>query len=76
MQRWALLPRPIDDPVHLFQRPADALQGEVELIVCRVEVVEDRLEGRIGLDLVVDPEEQAMGDVHEDRHFVQVVPDG
>jgi hypothetical protein len=75
MQGWPLLPRSIDDLVHLLQRPADALEGKVELIVRRVELVDDRLKGRIGVDVISDAEEQAVGNVHEDRHFVQVVPD-
>ena len=75
MQWRTLLPRSIDDLVHLVQRPADALEGKVELIVRLVELVEDGLKGRVRLDIVADAEEQAVGNVHEDRHFVQVVPD-
>ena len=76
MQRGSLLPRSIDHLVHLVQRLADALERQVELVVRRVEILEDRLEGRIGVDIVPDADEQAVGDIHDDRHLVQVVADG
>ena len=75
MKSWALLRRPIGELVNELQRPSDALDGQVELIVRRVEVVEDQLEGRIGVDIVTEADEQAMDDIEEDRHFIQVVSD-
>ena len=56
-------------------RPPEALEGEVELIVRRVQVVQDRLERRISVDIVSDAEQETVSDVDEDRHFVQVVGD-
>jgi hypothetical protein len=75
MDGGALLARSIGQLIHLVQRLADALEGKVELIVRRIEIVEDRLEGRIRVDIVADAEQHAVSNVDEDGHFVQVVSD-
>ena len=62
--------------VNPVDRSPEALEGEVELIVRRVQVVEDRLERHISVDIVSDAEQEAVSHVDEDRHFVQVVGDG
>ena len=68
--------RPVGCLVHLVQRRPDVLQGEIELIVRGIQVVEDALEGRIGLEIVPEAENEPVRDVDEDGHLVEVVPDG
>jgi hypothetical protein len=77
MDGRALLARPIGGGqlIHLVQRRPDALEGEVELVVRRIEVVEDGLQGWVGIDVVTDAKQESVGNIDEDGHFVQVVPD-
>ncbi|HEY6608600.1 MAG TPA: hypothetical protein VI277_05325 [Candidatus Limnocylindria bacterium] len=61
--------------VHLVERLADALEREVELLVGGIEVVEDRLQGGIGVHVVANVDEEAMRNVEEDRYLAEVVPE-
>ncbi len=75
MDRRTLLSGSIRLLIHSVDRLADALQHQIELIVGGVEIVEDRLQGGIGIDVVPDAEQQPMSDVDDDRDLVQVVTD-
>jgi hypothetical protein len=72
----SLLPRlSVGFRIGLVDRRTDGLEHEVELVVRRVEVVHDALQGRRSLDVVANRQEKAMRDIHEDRDFVEVVCD-
>lgn len=76
MDRRARVARSVGWLVDLVQGRPDVLEGEIELIVCRIQVVEDALERGIGLDVVPDAEDEPVRDVDEDGHLVEVVSDG
>src|SRR5688572_22969294 len=65
----------IRDRIDPVEGSSDALERQVELIVRRVQIVDDRLQRGLGLDPVADGQEEAMRDIDENRHFVHVVPD-
>ncbi|HEX7197818.1 MAG TPA: hypothetical protein VF364_13410 [Candidatus Limnocylindria bacterium] len=52
--------------IRALERRADPLQGAVEVIVCRVQVIQDALKRRLGLHVVANGEKEPMGDIHED----------
>ena len=76
MDRRARVARSVGRLVDLVQRRPDVLEGEIELVVCRIQVVEDALERGIGLDVVPEAEDEPVRDVDEDGHLVEVVSDG
>lgn len=70
------IPWPVGRLIDLVERRPDMLEGQIQLIVRGVQVVEDGLDGRFGLDVIPDGEEEPVRDVDEDGHLVKVVPDG
>src|SRR5688500_18600502 len=47
--------------IRALERRADPLQGAVEVIVCRVQVIQDALKRRLGLHVVANGEKEPMG---------------
>jgi hypothetical protein len=75
MNGRSLLAGSLDLLVHLVECAPDALQGEVELIVGGIEIVEDALVSGIGVHVVANGEEEPMRNVEEDRDLAEVVPE-
>ena len=61
--------------IGLVERYSDVLQRRIEVVVRRVQVTQEALQGGRGLDVVANGQEKPMRDVDENRHLVEIVRD-